>query len=116
MKKLFFLVVLFICFVQPSDANKWRYFLPPLAKSLRHINDQPKVSYSTQTASGSDDDNPWNYIMPCILIVGVGYLVWPLVKEANSSSSATPPRYYQSIPRPKNEPIILANHGGVLIR
>lgn len=61
MKKILFFacMLMMICTAQPAAANKWRYLLPPLSRSLRHINDQPKVSYSSHPATGSD--NPWNY-------------------------------------------------------
>ena len=106
-------IVLLMCTAQPTEASKWRYFLPPLVRSLRHINDQPsRVSYSSKSAAGSD--NPWNYIMPCILLAGGIYLLWPVFKkEDNQSISALPPRYQQPY---KRHEIILANASGVLIR
>lgn len=106
-------LVLVICTAQPTAASKWHYLLPPLARSLRHINDQPRVSYSSHSSTSSD--NPWNYIMPFILIAGGAYLLWPFFREIDSTFT-TPPRFNQSKPHSNDEPIILANFGGVLIR
>ena len=117
-KKKFFAccMLLMICTAQPAEANKWRYLLPPLSRSLRHINDQPKVSYSSHPATGSD--NPWNFIMHCLLIAGGAYLLWPLFKEeANQSTSTVSRRNHQPQPTSSTpHEIILANGGGVLLR
>ncbi len=109
-------MLLMICTAQPAVANKWRYLLPPLSRSLRHINDQPKVSYSSHPATGSD--NPWNYIMPFILLAGGAYLLWPLFKKEESRSTSTlPPCNHQSHTTSFTpHEIILANGGGVLLR
>ena len=105
-------MLLMICTAQPAVANKWRYLLPPLSKSLRHINEQPKVS----PATGSD--NPWNYIMPCILLAGGVYLLWPFFKEEEFQSTSTSSHCnHQSHPTSFTpHEIILANGGGVLLR
>lgn len=105
-------ILLLMCTAQPTEASKWRYIYPYIARSLRHINNQPNGSYSSYSTAGSD--NPWNYIMPCILLAGGVYLLWPVFKKKdNKSSSAHLPRYQQPY---KRHEIILANGGGVLLR
>ena len=111
-------IVLLMCTAQPIEASKWRYLLPPVVRSLRQINNQPKVLNPSNTVSGSEDSNPWNYIMPCILLAGGAYLFWLVFKEEESRSTSTlPPRTYQSHPTSFTpHEIILANGGGVLLR
>ena len=116
MKKFFACcMLLMICTAQPAEANKWRYLLPPFTRSLRHINDQPKVSSSSRPVGS---DNPWNFIMPCILLAGGAYLLWPLFKEEeNRSTSTLSHRNHQYQPTSFTpHEIILANGGGVLLR
>ena len=117
MKKLLVCcMLLMICTAQPAEANKWRHLLPPLSRSLRHINDKPMVSYSSRLVTGSD--NPWNFIMPCLLIAGGAYLLWPLFKEEEERSESTS-SHCNHQPQPTSSTpheIILANGGGVLLR
>lgn len=115
-KNLLFYMVLLMCIAQPAEASRWRYILPSLARSVRHINDQPNVSYLSN--SEMDSDNPWNYIMPCILLAGGIYLLWPLFKEEEIRSTSTlTHRNHQSSPTSFTQhEIILANGGGILLR
>ena len=96
-------MLLMICTAQPAEANRWRYLIP-LSRSIQHVKNQPRVSHSSS-------DDPWNFIIPCVLLAGGGYLLWLFKKDGNQKT-ALPPRNQQTS---KQREIILANYGGVLL-